>query len=244
MKFFLVALAALVTLVTPALPQSIILTIEAWNEVVDQTNFEVAGHCSGTLIDLENRLVLTAHHCVDGSITVEEKEDENDDGDIEKHKVRKLETLQVAQYAYDSFKRIRSVSYEADIAAYSEELDLAVVKIASEIPNTFASPVAKKDPIRGTKVKVVGNPAMEYGSIVDSAISSVRRQISTNKKRDALQLPGVFFGNSGGAIYNEHGEIVGVAHAKRGGTDLLGYAIPASSINKFLADNCSKLQRC
>jgi hypothetical protein len=219
------------------------LTTDDWNTIVDETNFEVAERCSGTLIDVKNRLVLTAHHCVSGNITTEEQ-DVDDDGELQKRRVRKLETLQVAQYNYDQFKRIKSVSYDADILAFSDELDLAVVQIAAEIPNTRESTVAVKDPIRGEKVKIVGNPGLMYGSLVDSNISSVARQVSVGKKRNVIQLPFVFFGNSGGAIYNESGEIVGVAHAKRRDTDVLGYAIPASSINQFLTDNCSKLGRC
>jgi S1-C subfamily serine protease len=220
------------------------ITLEVWNDIIDQTNFEVDNGCSGTLIDLEKRLVLTAHHCVTQGISSKEEEYEDEDGNLQKRKARKFEALQVTQYSYDGFKRVKSVSYDADIVAYSDDFDLAVVKISSDIPNKMSSQVAKKNPVRGEPVKIVGNPGLEYGSVVDSNVSSVSRRVETDRKRDAIQLPGVYFGNSGGAIYNMDGEIVGVAHAKRRGTDVIGFAIPASSINKFLVDNCKQLERC
>ncbi len=221
------------------------VSLERWNEIIDQTNVDVAEHCSGTLIDLKRRLVLTAHHCVDGSIKSEETEIDDEKDGIRKKRIRKLDGVPVLQYFYDGFRRIKTVIYDTEIAAYSNELDLAVVKIVADIPNTVASNVAKRNPLRGEPIKIVGNPGMEYGSIIPGTVSSVSRQITIDKQRDVIQVAGgMVGGNSGGAIYNEDAEIVGVAHAALRRSDQVGYIIPASSINKFIKDNCAKLEWC
>lgn len=223
------------------------VTMPVLNEIIDQTNFEVDGKCSGTLISLEQRLVLTARHCVTGGVMTEEKEIEGEDGELKKKKFRKFETLVVTQYIFKDFQRVRTVTYDADIVAMDDDRDLAVVKILSDIPNTIASPVAKKNPTRGDKVWIVGNPQLEYASLMPGMVASVQRQVEVGggglgmKKRDALQIAGGLIpGHSGGAIYNTSGEIVGVNHAT-GGYYHLGYVIPASSINVFMEANKAKL---
>ena len=64
MKLF-TTVAMLVALGGPAVAWE---NIKEMNEQIDQTNFIVGGGCSGTLISIEYRLILTAHHCIKGEI--------------------------------------------------------------------------------------------------------------------------------------------------------------------------------
>jgi hypothetical protein len=50
-------------------------TLEQMNRVIDQTNFVVNRGCSGTLISIEERLILTNHHCIDQNISFVEREE-------------------------------------------------------------------------------------------------------------------------------------------------------------------------
>jgi hypothetical protein len=54
------------------------------NAVINQTNFVVAHQCSGTLISLKYRLVLTNNHCLQGYVDKVEKEETDKDGSISK----------------------------------------------------------------------------------------------------------------------------------------------------------------
>ena len=54
------------------------------NAVINATNFIVADQCSGTLISLKYKLVLTNDHCLEGYVDKVEKDEEGASGKIEK----------------------------------------------------------------------------------------------------------------------------------------------------------------
>ena len=70
MKKLLTTLFAALTLCSPVAAWD----IKEMNEHIDQTNFIVDRGCSGTLIDIEDRLILTNHHCVDKYIRFKQEE--------------------------------------------------------------------------------------------------------------------------------------------------------------------------
>jgi S1-C subfamily serine protease len=220
-------------------------TLDRMNRVIDQTNFIVNGGCSGTLISVEERLVLTNHHCVDRLISFVEKEESDANGYSKKVRVRKYEEVVIAQHGYDGFARISTSSYIAEILAEDKKVDLAILRIKSPIPHQIASrllPDSMKI-VRGERVYIVGNPAGNDATLVEGIVSNLNRTFQlpwTGDERVAMiQFSGgIYGGNSGGALYNSSGFLIGVPAANHRDATFIGLAIPISTVKRFMLDNC------
>jgi S1-C subfamily serine protease len=219
--------------------------LEEMNRAIEQTNFVVASGCSGTLVSVPQRLLLTNHHCVDRFISVVDRDVVGRGGVIRKTKVRKYEDVPVAQHGYDGFIRINSSSYVSEIVAEQQQRDLAVLRFKGPIPHTYASPLLPEGGslARGERVYVVGNPAGNDATVVEGIVSNLNRSFEFDWA-DHARLPmiqfsgGIYGGNSGGALYNDRGELIGVPAAMMTGVTFIGLAIPVSIVKAFLRDHC------
>ncbi|MGE4251132.1 MAG: S1C family serine protease [Parvibaculaceae bacterium] len=217
--------------------------IASMNRLIDQTNFIVDDKCSGTLISIEHRLILTNHHCVASRISSREVEETSENGEVRKVRRERFEDVPVAQNHYAGFAKVGSTSYDTEIVGYDRSTDLAVIQIKQrEIPFTLAPPMA--DPanvVRGERVWIVGNPMMLEATVVEGVVSSLHRQLEVggDDKRDYIQYSGgTFGGNSGGALYNDRGELIGVPAASSRAATFLGFAVPVGHVKALLSRNC------
>lgn len=215
------------------------------NKMIEQTNFIVNGGCSGTLIDLKNKLILTNHHCIAGKISIVDREETGTDGEIRKYKAKKYAEVIVEQNGYNNYSKVSTSSYIAEIVAENLYFDLAVLKIKSEIPHNIASRLLPETMTitRGETVYIVGNPGLMEASLVKGIVSSLNRTFefpwTNNEKLAMIQFSGgIFGGNSGGALYNEKGYIIGVPAAGMSQANFIGLAIPIHVVRKFMRDNC------
>lgn len=215
------------------------------NKRIDQTNFIVDGRCSGTLVSLKHRYILTNYHCIQHKIKELEIEVVDKDGFTKKRKIKKRFPVPISKNAYNDFSRVGSTSYTTEIKAYDIKRDIAILQIlAKSIPFTEQSPILPKGGVsRGEKTITVGNPAMLDASIVRGEISSTTRAFRTRKTNGDL-MPfyqfsgGIFGGNSGGSLYNEDGFLIGIPSMKHPQANFIGLAIPVEYIRKFLKKNC------
>lgn len=219
------------------------------NKTIANTNFLVTdggGLCSGTLISLKYKLVLTNHHCVESAISIKEKEETNEDGEVRKVKREEFTDITLTQKVYQDFRLVGEASYKATIVAHERKMDLALLQIrADTIPMTEASKMLPPEGkvVRGEQVWVVGNPRGLDASLSRGIISSTTRMIRASWTENA-EVP--FFqsdaainpGNSGGSMYNAEGYLIGVP-AATGGSGL-GLAIPYQLIRKMLDSVCYK----
>lgn len=215
------------------------------NEIINQTNFIVANQCSGTLISLKYRLVLTNDHCLEGYIDKVEKEETAKDGEVKSVKREVYKDMELKQKVYKDFKEVSASAFQAEILFHTPKYDLALLQIKAEtIPQTIASHVLsdKEHVARGDHVFVVGNPHMLDANLNEGVISSVTRSIHWDETNEDVPYygidAGVNPGNSGGALYNADLELIGVPAATLRGATGLGFAIPAEMIRKFLDENC------
>lgn len=219
-------------------------SLDEMNKTINQTNFIVNRGCSGTLIDLEKRLVLTNYHCIDGNVESVEREVVSDEGWVKKIKVRRYTDIALEQNAYDGFVKTGSQTYVGEIVAEQQTVDLALVKIKGVIPQTVASKIIASDTlVRGEAVYIVGNPGGNDNTVVEGIISNLNRSFDfpwTNGGRlPMIQFSGgIFGGNSGGSLYNANGEFIGVPAAGYNGATFIGLAIPAHVVKVFLKSNC------
>ena len=133
-------------------------------------------------------------------------------------------------------------SYDAALVGYDEELEIAVLKIEAE--GLTAARFGDSDDLSvGDPAYAIGNPmGYLYGTMTDGIISSLAREVTVDGKTMTLIQTSAALnsGNSGGALVNDKGQVVGITVAKiTGETDGtliegLGLAIPISDVRPFI----------
>lgn len=120
--------------------------------------------------------------------------------------------------------------YDAKLVGTDSDSDVAVLKIeAKGLTPAICGDSDKL--VVGETVLAVGNPLGELGGTqTDGIISALDREIDVNGTSMTLlqTSAAVNPGNSGGALFNMRGELIGVVNAKSSGTGIegLGFAIP------------------
>ena len=123
--------------------------------------------------------------------------------------------------------------YEAKIIGKDEQTDLAVIKI--EKSGLSKADFADSDSIKvGEFAMAVGNPLGMQSSVTCGIISAVNREVtdSEGKKFTLIQTDAsINSGNSGGALVNSEGKVIGINTLKLSGTGIegMGFAIPINS---------------
>ena len=131
-------------------------------------------------------------------------------------------------------------TYEAALIGYDESNDIAVLKVDAEglVPVVLGD----SDNLNvGDSVVAIGNPLGELTfTLTSGAISAKDRKVtlSSSVTMDLLQTDcAINSGNSGGALFNLYGEVIGVTNAKYSSSssseasiDNIGFAIPINSI--------------
>lgn len=217
-------------------------TSKEMNDVVNQTNFIVEEQCSGTLISLKERLILTNHHCVDNFYSYVEREEVGVDGTVKKVKRVEFRDMTVSQRAYKGHRKVGATQYQTEIVATAKKYDLALLRIRAEsLPYSRESKVLPNgtEVLRGDEAYAVGNPLMLDATVTKGIISSVNRMFrvpwADNAEVPFIQTDAAISpGSSGGALYS-NGFLVGVPAAGMVG---IGLAIPYTTIRQFLDENC------
>ena len=123
--------------------------------------------------------------------------------------------------------------YDAKIVGKDEQTDLAVVKI--EKTGLSKAGFADSDNIKvGEFAMAVGNPLGMQSSITCGVVSAVNREVTDTdgKKFKLIQTDAAInSGNSGGALVNSEGKVIGINTLKLSGTGIegMGFAIPINS---------------
>ena len=134
-------------------------------------------------------------------------------------------------------------TYEAKVVGYEQSHDLAVLKI--DATDLVPVVLGNSDHMNvGDSVVAIGNPLGELTfSLTSGAISSMDREItvSNNLRMDLIQTDcAINSGNSGGALFNLYGEVIGITNAKysSSGTgasiDNIGFAIPMNNVKGII----------
>ncbi len=136
--------------------------------------------------------------------------------------------------------------YEAEVVGVEAANDIAVLKIEA----TGLNPVSFGDSDRmqvGDTVYPVGNPLGELEfSMSTGHVSALDRYITTDESGDSINMfqmdAAVNSGNSGGPVYNDKGQVVGVVTAKYASTGVegLGFAIPINDAVSIADDLITK----
>lgn len=120
--------------------------------------------------------------------------------------------------------------YNATVIGSDETTDLAVLKI--EKANLTPIDVGDSDNLRtGEWVMAVGNPLGMSSTVTCGVISALNREISSEGKTFVtIQTDApINSGNSGGALVNSKGELIGINTLKLSSGEGIGFAIPINS---------------
>ena len=125
--------------------------------------------------------------------------------------------------------------YEAVIVAQDEETDLAVLQIDTKGETLPSLRLGVSELEIGDIVLAIGNPFGVGQTVTSGIVSALGRtnvtDVSSFIQTDAAVNPG----NSGGALVNLSGELIGVNTAifsRSGGSNGIGFAIPAELVSR------------
>ncbi len=127
--------------------------------------------------------------------------------------------------------------YKATLVGVNKENDIAVLKIDAEglAPVTYGN----SDKVQpGDLAVIIGNPLGELGDTVSAGVISAKdRTVSIEDRTMSLMQTdaSVNPGNSGGGLFNESGQLIGVVVAKSAGSNVegIGFAIPVNVAAKI-----------
>ena len=135
--------------------------------------------------------------------------------------------------------------YDATLVGCDQSNDIAFLKIDAE----GLTPVVLGDSDNlnvGDQVVAIGNPLGELTfSLTTGAISALNREVtlSSNVTMDLIQTDcAINSGNSGGALFNLYGEVIGITNAKYSSSssgseasiDNIGFAIPMNHVKNIV----------
>lgn len=124
-------------------------------------------------------------------------------------------------------------AYPAKIIGTDAQTDLAVIKI--DKTGLTPATIGDSDQVKvGEFSMAIGNPLGMQSSVTSGIISAVNRQVTDTdgKTYTLIQTDAAInSGNSGGALVNSNGEVIGVNTLKLNGTGIegMGFAIPINS---------------
>lgn len=129
--------------------------------------------------------------------------------------------------------------FKGRIIGTDETTDLALVKIdAKDLP---AIKIGNSDNLKlGQWVLAVGNPFNLTSTVTAGIVSAKARTLGANGVESFIQTDAAInAGNSGGALVDERGELVGInsmIYSQTGSYAGYGFAIPTTIMNKVVAD--------
>ena len=129
--------------------------------------------------------------------------------------------------------------FSARIIGTDKSTDLALIKIDGK--NLPTLPIGDSDKLKvGEWVLAVGNPFNLNSTVTAGIVSAKARSLGGNPIESFIQTDdAINQGNSGGALVNTQGELVGInamLYSQTGSYSGYGFAIPTTIMNKVVAD--------
>ena len=153
------------------------------------------------------------------------------------HVINGSKTVTVATYDHNT--------YDAKVIGYDASNDIAVIKIDAE--NLKPVTLGDSDTLRvGESVYAIGNPLGELTfSLTGGIVSALSRNVQTEAGTSMSLIQtdcAINSGNSGGALFNTRGEVIGITNAKYSSSgmsseaeiDNIGFAIPINSVKRIV----------
>ena len=218
-----------------------IVGIEVTYDVTQRSIFSMFGDSEGVkstatasgsgIIISEDGYILTNNHVVDSS------------SESTYYDISEATSVKVTLSTGDN------QTYDAKIIGKDSQTDLAVLKI--EATGLTAAEFADSDSVKiGEFTMAVGNPLALGTTITCGVVSAINREVDDGEgtKFKCIQTDAAInSGNSGGALVNSKGQVIGVNTLKVASTGVegIGFAIPINSTVKVIDElkTYSKVRR-
>ena len=168
---------------------------------------------SGVIIS-EDGYILTNNHVV------------NSGSSSSYYELGKANKITVSLYNDDK-------EYEAEIIGTDEQTDLAVIKINKN--GLTAAELGSSSSVKvGEFCMAIGNPLGLGSTVTDGIVSAVNREVTDEDGNSYIAIQtnaAINSGNSGGALVNSQGQVIGINTLKISGNggEGVGFAIPIDS---------------
>ncbi|NNE52184.1 MAG: Do family serine endopeptidase [Sulfitobacter sp.] len=131
-------------------------------------------------------------------------------------------------------------SFEAEVVGSDPMTDIALLKVEADVELPTVSFGTSEGLRVGDEVVAVGNPFGLGGTVTSGIISALSRNINSGPFDDFIQTDAAINrGNSGGPLFNNAGEVIGVNTAiisPGGGSVGIGFAVPSDLVQTVVAD--------
>ncbi len=128
-------------------------------------------------------------------------------------------------------------TYPAKVLGTDPKTDLAVLKIIAPHPLPFVELGDSSSVVPGEWVIAMGNPFGLDGTVTAGIVSALGRDIGDGPYDKFIQIDApINEGNSGGPLFDQKGEVIGVNTAilsLSGGSVGIGFAIPSNTIKRI-----------
>ena len=184
------------------------------NSIFYRTQGTATAQGSGVIIS-EDGYILTNNHVVNSSTS-----------NSSFYELGEASKITVQLYNDDT-------EYEAEIVGTDEQTDLAVIKIDKD--GLTAAELGDSDSVQvGEFCMAIGNPLGLGITVTDGIVSAVNRTVTDEdgNSYEAIQTnAAINSGNSGGALVNSQGQVIGINTLKVSGDGVegVGFAIPINS---------------
>ena len=189
--------------------------------------------CSAVWV-ADNQL-LTNSHCMEGLAKIQENDRlvENPLGIVSSYSVES-EIVGVGEEP--------KATHDAKCTRIDHDNDLALLETVGSVPDHDNATLAKASPGIGATVYNVGHPGGLYFTASTGIVSAYRDQLPhDDRKLHYLQVSApLWMGCSGSAVWNEEGELVGIAEAVSERVPLATFCVPLDVVGGFLRSDSRK----
>lgn len=200
--------------------------------LVYSTQDEVHVYCTGVWVG--DNAILTAAHCVKGvAKMIARDHDDEFDADLD---LAGTPIHYTTELGVEGVGKEPSVIYLAKATYVDADTDLALVEaVGKATPGHDTAELANVSPGVGERVHIVGMPAGLYWSFIDGTVAAYRTDLFEDKAGTYMQVSApIYFGNSGGGVFDEDGKLVGIASFMMR-APCTGFFVHLNTINKMLA---------
>ena len=196
------------------------------NSIFSTASSTATAEGSGVIISTDG-YILTNNHVINSSSS------SSSSNSSSYYELGKATSISV--YLYND-----ETAYPAKVIGTDDQTDLAVIKI--DKTDLTAAELGDSSTVQvGEWCMAIGNPLGMKSSVTTGSISALNREItdSDGKTYTLIQTDAAInSGNSGGALVNSNGQIIGINTLKASGTGVegLGFAIPINSTKSITSD--------
>lgn len=196
------------------------------NSIFSTASSTATAEGSGVIISTDG-YILTNNHVINSSSS------SSSSNSSSSYELGKATSISV--YLYND-----ETAYPAKVIGTDDQTDLAVIKI--DKTDLTAAELGDSSTVQvGEWCMAIGNPLGMKSSVTTGSISALNREItdSDGKTYTLIQTDAAInSGNSGGALVNSNGQIIGINTLKASGTGVegLGFAIPINSTKSITSD--------